>query len=307
MGEPIGRIRGDDLRRNVARVLLTLDPGQRLPTVRVLAARFGASVGAVQEALARLEAEGAVEVDRRGRGGVLMSLSPGQLWAAAEGSPLIISLPLPSTRRIEGLATAVKAQLTAAGVEAFMIFSRGSRHRMIELRQQRCHVAVMSALAAAELCEAGEEAVAVLPTLSFVKEHRVYVADGGAGGAESLRVVMDRDSLDFQLLTELEFRDSQATYVPATYMEFPRLIAERRADAVIWDVEEAESRMPSFVRDRPLSARALEQIGDSDLRAAFVARRTDTSVRRLLHLCLDTPKLMHVQAEVIEGRYLPAY
>jgi hypothetical protein len=307
-GELRERVRADELRRRLARALLAVEPGERLPTVRDLAARHGASVGATQEALARLEAEGAVAVRRRGRlGATLMRRSLGQLWTAAEGVPLIIALPLPSTRRIEGLATAVKLQLGEAGVEVFLVFSRGSRHRMLELRQQRCHAVVMSSLAARELCGPDEDTVLELPARSFVQEHRVYLADPDGVSTAPVRVVMDRDSLDFQLLTELEFRDSAATFVPATYMQFPRLIAERRAEAVIWDVEEAESRMPSFVRDRPLSPRVLEQIGESDLCAAFVARRTDVSVRQILTACLDPATVMKVHAEVVEGRRVPEY
>ncbi len=305
--DTIARVRGEDLRRGIARILLHVDPGQRLPTVRDLAARFGVSIGAAQEALVRLESDGAIAVDRRGRGAILLDRSPGQLWSIAEASPLIISLPLPSTTRIEGLATAVKAQLAASGVEAFMIFSRGSRNRLVELRQQRCHAAVMSALAATELCGPGEEAVLELPPFSFVREHRVYFVDGDRPSGEPLRVAVDRDSLDFQLLTELEFRDSGATFVSATYMESPRLLEERRAEAVVWDVEEGKARMPSFVRDRPLSKHVLDQIGTSDLSAAFVTRRSDASVRRLFQICLDVDALMRLQDEVMAGRHLPAY
>ena len=301
------RVRADELRRRMARTLLEIGPGDRLPTVRDLAARHGASVGATQEALARFEVDGAIEVDRQGRESTLVRRALGDLWSAAEGGPLILALPLPSTRRIEGLATAIKAQLADAGVESYLVFIRGSRQRVLALRQQRCHGVVMSALAAKELCGPNEEVVLELPAGSFVKEHRVYLAGGDATTDGPVRVVMDRDSLDFQLLTELEFRDRGATFVPATYMQFPRLIAERRADAVIWDVEEAESRMPSFVHDRELSPSVLDKIGDSNLRAAFVVRRSDTSVRRILSACIDPATVMKVQGEVVQTRRVPEY
>jgi hypothetical protein len=301
------RIRADELRRRMARALLEIGPGERMPTVRLLASRHGASVGATQETLARFEDDGAIAVDRQGRGATLVRRSLGELWAAAEESPFIVALPLPSTRRIEGLATAIKAQLSEAGVEAYMVFIRGSRHRVLALREQRCHAVVMSVLAANQLRGPGEETVLELPVGSFVKEHRVYLAADGAGSESPLRVVMDKDSLDFQLLTELEFRGAQATFVTATYMQFPRLIAERRADAVIWDVEEAESRMPSFVQTRPLSPIVLEQIGDSNLRAACVTRASNGSARSILAACLDPAAIMKVQAEVLAGRRVPEY
>jgi hypothetical protein len=264
-------------------------------------------VGATQEALARFEVDGAISVNRQRRESTLVRRALGDLWSAAEGGPLILALPLPSTRRIEGLATGIKAQLAQAGVEAYLVFVRGSHQRMLALRQQRCHAVVMSALAAKELCGPEEETILELPVGSFVKEHRVYVTRDRATHDEPLRVVMDRDSLDFQLLTELEFRNSGATFVPATYMQFPRLIAERRAEAVIWDVEEAESRMPSFVQDRPLSQRVLDQIGDRNLRAACVVRASDLSVQHVLTACLDPTTVMTIQREVVESQRLPEY
>lgn len=306
-GARMERVRADELRRRMARALLGIGPGDRLPTVRDLAARHGASVGATQEALARFEVDGAIAVDRQGRSATLVRRVLGDLWSAAEGGPLILALPLPSTRRIEGLATAIKAKLAEAAVESYLVFIRGSRQRILALRQQRCHAVVMSALAAKELCGPGEDTVLELPVGSFVKEHHVYVASDREAPGEPLRVVMDRDSLDFQLLTELEFRGSGATFVPATYMQFPRLMAERRAEAVIWDVEEAESRMPSFVRDRPLSQGVLDRIGDSNLRAACVTRASDSSVRHILTACLDPATVMQIQREVVESRRVPEY
>jgi hypothetical protein len=301
------RIRADELRRRIARALLAIDPGDRLPTVRELAARHGASVGATQEALARFEVDGAITVDRQGRESTLVRRALGDLWSAAEGGPLIIALPLPSTQRIEGLATALKAQLADSGVESYLVFIRGSLQRMLALRQQRCHGVVMSALAAKELCSPDEAIVLELPVGSFVKEHRVYLAGGVAVTDRPLRVVMDRDSLDFQLLTDLEFRESGATFVAATYMQFPRLIAEHRADAVIWDVEEAATRMPPGVRDRKLSASVLDKIGDRNLRAAFVVRASDWSTRLVLSAALSPTTVMKVQGEVVRAQRLPEY
>ena len=193
-GELRERMRSDELRRRVAGTLLGIEPGQRLPTIRQLASRHRASIGATQETLARLEAEGGVAIDRRGRlGATLRSRSIGALWAAAEGVPLIVSLPLPNTPRTEGLATAIKSLLTDAGVEVYLVFSRGSRHRLVELRQGRCHLVVLSALAARELCGSGERVLLELPAPSFVREHRVYYADRAEGMNGPPRVVIDRD------------------------------------------------------------------------------------------------------------------
>jgi len=309
-GEFRERVRADELRRRLARTLLGVDPGQRLPTVRDLAAGHGASIGATQGTLAQFEAEGTVSVDRRGRlGSTLVRRSIGQLWQAAEDVPLVLSLPLPLTRRTEGLATGIKALFRQAGVEAYLTFTRGGRHRLMELRQGRCHVAVMSALAARELMGPRESELLELPAGSFVLEHRVYFVDDGVcvEDSDGLRVVIDRDSLDFQRLSELEFEGSSVTFVPASYMEAPLLLSQRKADAVIWDAEEAEARMPAGIHDRALSPRVVDRVGDTNLRAAFVGRSADDSVARTVRASLSPETLIGIQREVLASARLPSY
>ena len=111
-GEQTAGVRVDDLTRYLARDFMRLDAGDRLPTVRALAAEHGASLASIQSALARLEAEGAVTIVRRGRlGAHLESRSLPGLWASSDGPPLIMTLPLPSNLRGQGLATAVKTCL----------------------------------------------------------------------------------------------------------------------------------------------------------------------------------------------------
>src|SRR5450432_4085068 len=104
--------RADRLRRDVALVLIRTEEGAPLPPIRQLASRFGSSVGATQMAMARLVEEGTVEIDSRpGRGAMLIHKNVGALFAAIQDGPLLVALPLPSTERINGLATAIKASL----------------------------------------------------------------------------------------------------------------------------------------------------------------------------------------------------
>jgi hypothetical protein len=99
--------------------------------VRELAAEYGVSLGAAHAALAELEADRAIRVERRGRSGAhVVDQSIGRLWLAAEGGPLVAALPLPTTLVAEGLATALKTVLDEAGLPAFIIFLRGSRRRL---------------------------------------------------------------------------------------------------------------------------------------------------------------------------------
>lgn len=302
-----GARRADVLRRCLALTVMDLEPGARVPTIRDLAKDCGASVGATQMALSRLEHDSAIVIERRGRYGTfLQQRALGPLWSAAEGRPLVLSLPLPSTLRIQGLATAIKAAISAAGIDVFLVFLRGSRQRMATLRLHQCDAVVMSSLAAVELAGNGTCVAVELSPSSFVREHRVYYVPSGRVGGR-LRVGIDRDSIDFERLTELEFGDVDAEFMPGPYMHAVALMRDRRLDAAVGDVEEAFVRFPSFVRDRRLSDKVREVIGDRNTRAAFVCRTDDVATHVVLKDSLDDASIAVTQAEVLAGQRVPEY
>ena len=311
------RIRkSEELRRGLARRLLQARPGDPLPPIRSLATSFGASIGATQIALSQLAAEGLIALDTRpGRGGILLERDVGRLWEEAERSPLLVALSLPSTTRINGLATAIRASLGEAGVEAYFMFLRGSRPRLAALAQGRCNVAVMSRLAAESMAAGPDYSILLtLPSGTFVREHRVFMRGNGRlpggrirhGARARARVGIDRSSFDFERLTELEFGDD-ADFVPLNYLKFISELEADRIDAAILDVDDVLMRIPPGMASRPLSPRALEALEGANLATAFVARADDVATRAVLRSCLDAATLVRIQDDVIAGRRPPEY
>jgi hypothetical protein len=306
------RVRGvrtaERLRRQLARELLQAAPGVALAPIRALAARFGASVGATQMDLAQLADEHVVTLDSRpGRGGVLVERDVGRLFAEAEGMPLLLALALPSTERINGLATAIRSNLADAGVETYLTFIRGSRPWLAALAEGRCNVAVMSRLAADALAGGPPYSILMLlPPGTFVREHRIFLAPGGPPRERRLRVGIDRSSFDFEHLTELEF-GGRADLVPLNYLTFVREMTAGHIDAGILDVDDALMRIPPDMQSRPLSDRVLETLDGANLSTAFVGRTGDIATRAVIESCLDPVTMTRVQDDVVAGRQPPEY
>jgi YhfZ C-terminal domain len=306
MNRARGARKADTLRRALARHLLTVAPGQSLAPIRTLASEFQASVGATQLELAALASEGAVKLDSRpGRGTLLLGRHVGRLYQATDQGPLLVTMSLPSTERINGLATAIRAGLVAGGVEAYLSFIRGSRPRIAALEQGRCQVAVMSRLAAGAL--AGDRFV-VLVTLApgtFVREHRVF-SSASAAGRPIRRVAIDRSSYDFERLTVLEFGDG-VEYVELNYLRAVEEIEAGHIDAAILDVEDAMMRYPPDMPSRPLSDRTLHALAGSNTSAALVGRRDDQAIEAVIRACVDPAVVARVQGDVIARRRAPEY
>ena len=293
----------------LARQFLTApEPPYRLATVRELARRHGSSLSSIHFAIARLEEVGAIDVEMRGRlGAFMVGRSVGRLWATAEnGRPLVVALPLASSLRYEGLATAIKQILSRTEIEIFLIFVRGSRKRLSAVREGRCHLAAMSSFAASELCEPDDSIVAELPPFTYNTGHRVFYTSASADVAPHT-VIVDRDSADQQLLTNLEFNGADVHYLPAMGVQIARLLAEGHGDAAVWTIDEMRVRWPDGVLDRPLSPSVRDQVGDRDTRAVLVGRAGDAAILGAITAAIDGDEVERIQLDVMNLRVVPEY
>jgi hypothetical protein len=305
---PAGTRAITDVVPELARRLLAADALPALmPTVRQLAREHGSSLASIHTAIGRLEEAGAIAVERRGRlGAFLVGRSVGRLWAAAEGGPLVVSLPLASSLRYEALATAIKQLLLRGGLEVFMIFVRGSRQRLQAARDGRCHLAVMSSFAASQLCEPRDEIVVELGPNSYNTGHRVFYASARASHRPE-RVIVDRHSADQQLLTALEFGGTDVELVPAMTAQITRLLTTGLADAAVWTADEMEATRLGGISDRPLSPAVRANVGDRDTRAALVCRSELADVLRAVVGAIEPAEFTQLQTDVMSGDVVPEY
>jgi hypothetical protein len=289
-------------------LLVAPPPPYRLPTVRELAQHHHSSLSSIHFAMSRLQEAGAVEVEMRGRlGAFMIARSVGRLWAVTEnGRPLVIAFPLASSPRYEALATAIKQLLVRAGIEVFLVFVRGSRQRLQSLRDGRCHLAVMSAFAAGELCSPEDAVISELPPLTYNTGHRVFYTATTSASAP-MRVVVDQHSADQQLITALEFTAADVELLPAMTAQIARLLAEGRGDAAVWTMDEMRVRWPVGVLDRPLSPGVRSYVGDRDTRAVLVGGAADATLLRAVTASVDGTEVERIQLDVMAGRLVPEY
>ena len=105
--------------------------------------------GTVQGALRLLEEMGAIRLESRGHLGTFLSRKDDQaLWEIAGMSHVVGVMPLPYSRKYEGLATGLVEAFREINVPFNLAFMRGSTHRIDALQSGRYDFAVVSGLAA---------------------------------------------------------------------------------------------------------------------------------------------------------------
>lgn len=297
-----------ELDQCLAKYLLALDAGEKIPSTREFAELMDASLGSISSAMNNLEQFGAVTITRRGRlGSFLESKSLGTMWSIIENGPLVIAQTLPSYKKCEGLATAIYSLLRNAGVEVYFNFIRGSINRLKALKSGQCHAAIMSELAADNLISRNEEIILRLPPQTFVTGHNVFYRGVDHRSKKPLRVGIDNVSYDVKFLTEMEFAGMDVEYHQMSFVQIDSHLEESAVDAAISDLDHKEMLNSSEISSHPLSAHVKAEIGERNSSAAVIIRKESDTARIVLSEILDAREIVNIQQQVVQGQLVPRY
>ncbi len=290
----------------VARRLLTVPVGDRIPPVSELARAVHAGSGTVQAAVQTLRDAGVVALSSHGHlGTTLDDRNLAELWAATGHGPLAGFLPLPTSMEFAGLATALAELFADEGIPLSLSFSQGVRRRFDSLEHGRSDFVACSAAAAGELTPA-DHRVIELPGYTFFARNAVVVITRAGEQPDSCgRIPIDRNSHDHTALTEAEFPDGR--FLDAPYMQVPELIVRGEADAAVWHRTSASPLLVAAgLSIHPLSRPAYADVDDIS-RAALVSRTGDPARDVLLDTVIDVGRIAAIQADVLDHRKVPSF
>ena len=300
--------KGIEVNRKLAAYFLSLQKGESINSIRNLSQSLQASLGLISQSITEIEENGAVAIERRGQlGSFIKEISIGKLWQIAIGEPLVIAHTLPSNRRYEGLAAAIKGAFHDAGIETYFIFIRGSRTRIKALRDHRCHIAITSLFAADGLCKTTESVVLSLPPGSFVGSHQLFLRANVPSAEHSLSAAVDPDSYDQMRLSEIEFQGQEVEFKKITFMNIFHYLSTNQVDVAIWTEDDMQSHLSNNIKKQSLSSHTQESAGTSNTQAALITRSGDTVVNAVINKVLLPSQLMEVQQAVMDGMIIPEY
>jgi hypothetical protein len=292
-------------------MLIGANAEERIPGVVELAQNYKVGHGTVQEAMRLLEEMGAVRFRRRGAQGTVAEAARDEvLWYVANVGHLIGSLPLPYSRRYEGLATALYALLSEAGIPISLSYIRGGARRLEILLRGGSNFAVTSLFTTEVFLAKHPGALSVVMNLgprTYVTEHRLILADTTKRGLESgMQVGVDPDSVDQALITEMELEnvEGEVRLLPMTYTHILRELEAGRLDAAVWNAEDINGDRFNVV---PLSSPKALELSGANTVAAISVRADDELSARIVRKHLERDRLLEIQRDVLGGDELPRY
>lgn len=289
----------------VAKELMKLDAGEKIPTITEFSSLLNVSRGNVQYALNRLKDSESIDIKSRGHlGSFLLEIDYLKLAEFCGVRSLVGVMPLPYSRRYEGLATGIYSMLNRGIISGNMAFMRGSINRFNALMDDRYDFAVMSALAYEQKQAEHRNlhcAVNFGPN-TYVKSHVVMTPNDFDLSWTGKKVAIDTSSVDQSLLTHLYFADKDVEFVPMVYNQIMPGLQSGLIDAAVWNSDDMD--LTGSIVARELQDKDL---GTRDTQAVLVCKAEDSITIRLLEQTIDPEEVCKIQREVLNMTRIPWY
>ncbi|BBM36759.1 GntR family transcriptional regulator YhfZ [Pseudoleptotrichia goodfellowii] len=287
----------------VARELLFLKVGERIAPVTEYSEKYGISVGLIQRAFVLLQNEGAIKLDKRGvLGSFVKEINNEILLEKSDLGFLVGVMPLPYSKRYEGLATGIKNNFQNYNLNYYFAYMSGSGVRLSLLRKGIYDFAVVSRLAyEIERERNGDiESVFEFGANSYVSKHVLLKAPGVK---KIVKIGVDRNSEDQEFLTKEFLGDSNYEFVEIDYNETLKLLENKIVDGIIWNYDEIEEKSIKMEYEELPESRILKKANEAVL---VISRRND-NLRKLSRKIIDVDYIREIQQKVLTNQILPTY
>lgn len=280
--------------------LISRKVGENLPTVSQYISILGASAGSISNSMSVLLDSGAISVQPRGRlGTVLLGINYSRLYKSIIPSPILCAMPLPYTKRYEGLAMGMYKSMSKEQVPYHNLFMSGGKSRIEALVDGRCDVCVLSASAFKDANDSYDIDVAIsLGVKSFLSTHALIHSSKSVDDIKTIGV--DIQSYDQLTLVESFASGKGLEVVQLPYSQILECIEGGIVDSTIWNMDVFGSQ-GLHLQYAPIPCH------DDYTSAVLVIRNRDSVTRVVLENMISKEFILDIQGRVVSKEIPPEY
>lgn len=294
----------------LAKELITYDVGDRIRTIEEYTRKFNTGRGTIQAALKFLQNEKAIILDCRGRlGTFIVDIDYKTLWAISGFGVIMGVMPLPYSKRYEGLATGLYKSFEKANIPFSLAFMRGAGKRLEALNLKKYDFAITSKLAANyEISNYSNiDILHEFGKKSYVGSHKIIFRDSTKSKIEDgMRIGIDTSSPDQYLLTKYECEGKEVKYIETFYNQFIRKLENDEIDAAIWNEDEIKEKSLDLNIRSPKNPKAVE-INKNDTVAVLVVNNENKELKTVINKFIDLDVIEGIQKKVLNNEIIPKY
>ncbi|MBD1382916.1 GntR family transcriptional regulator [Bacillus sp. IB182487] len=293
--------------QKIAEELLFIEMNDRIPSVGKFSEKFNVGRGTVQTALKYLEKSGCIKLEARGHLGTFLRMKEiPQLFKYCGAERLTGVMPLPYSKKYEGLASGLTSEFEKNHLNLSIAFMRGAKLRLEEVSKGRYDFALVSKFSAAEAVKQDPQLSIALSfgKNSYVSKHAIFFSDKGKNEINNgMKVGIDNFSTDQKILLNAEVNKKEVEFVELNYMHLLQHLRAKTIDATIWNIDEVDCEM---YHTRPLTSEIAKKEEAKIGEAVCVIRKENIKTEFILqHLVLN--EITKIQALVEKGVFIPKY
>lgn len=287
---------------NLAKYFLAFDIGDKVDTIVYYAKTFELSVGTVQKALKKLEEFGALNLKRKGHMGTYIETIDYAILIKIAGiESLVCVMPLPYSKRYEGLASGLKQEFKSF-VPLYFAHMRGANTRIAYLKKGIYDFAIVSKLAAKEYLKKNKELTIALefPKGSYVGGHGLIYRD-----KKVKTIGVDKSSLDQYFLTQSNFQNNENyNIVDVNYSETIEHIKSGQIDGAIWNIDILDK-----IKEAGLNYQKLANTSSNNwaTQAVLLIHKDNKYLEHVLKKVFNVENIIRHQEKIINGELIPSY
>lgn len=290
--------------------MFSYEVGDRIRTISDYVELLGTSRGTVQSAIKFLQEERCIRLESRGHLGTFITeMNHKQLWEYSDFGVIMGAMPLPYSKRYEGLATGLYKAFEEKEIPFSLAFMRGANKRIEALNFGKYNFAILSKLAAETQRNSHHDLHIVheFQPGSYVGNHVVVFRNSRVHRIEDgMRVGFDASSIDQSMLTEVECEGLDVAYVATPYNQILQKLEMNEIDAAIWNVDEIKEKNLDF-HIQPLQKEQARELDHKGTIATIVVSQDSMVIGRIMQRLLELDAVEEIQKQVIEDKMIPVY
>lgn len=290
----------------LAKDFLDKEVGDRIDTVASMAEKYAMARGTIQTALKTLVDNNAIILEPRGHLGTFIRfIDYNELLKFSGIDNIVCVMPLPYTKRYEGIATGLYNVINRKNISFSLAFMRGSDNRLKFLKEGRYDLALTSKLTANYYMNNNEnvDIVAAFGEHTYVKGHALIVRKNYKGYFSGMRVGVDESSYDQVSLTNEYFNDKNVQFIKVQYNYLIEHLLNNEIDATIWSEDE------TIYEGKELKSIPLKELKTNtlDTEAVIIANKDNETIINLVKRLIDIENVLDIQKKVLSNKLVPNY
>lgn len=290
----------------LSKLFLSIEPIERIKTVTAYSKDLKVSRGTIQNSIKYLVDNEAIELESRGQlGTFLVKKDIIKLLKISGLNYIIGSMPLPYSKRYEGLSTAIiKSIEKNLNLPMNMSYMRGSKNRMEMVLSGRYDFTITSKFAALDAIKYNDnlEIVKEFGPYSYLSRHVImYTNENFEYIEDGMIAAIDKDSVDQEQLTLLATKDKKVDFIYTSYNQLTENLLESKIDFAIWNGDELDNKHLN-IKSKELN------INDSiNTIAVIVIDKRRIEMKKIIQDYIDIEYVKNIQKQVVENKIIPKY